>query len=341
MFFTQRLETAHRYFANVCCNLTTMTRRTCLAAAIAAPLAAPLSAATPIPIIDTHIHLFDTTRPQGVPWPPKTDAIRYKPALPPRFIELTKDLGIVGAIEVEASPWPEDNQWVHDIAAPYPIILGHIGNLTPTAPNFRAELERLARNPIFRGLRYGNLWPGHDLTVQLAKPEFISGLRDLAAANLVLDSANPSLKLLAEIRRISDAVPNLRIVVDHLPGMADPTEAKDKATYNELLSDLAARKQIYFKVSAVLKRPGGKLETNHAFYKPKLDEMWQRFGQDRLLYGSDWPNSDGLGTYAQVLAVVREYFTAKGPSAAAKYFYQNSKAAYLWQPRNEAQKQLA
>jgi L-fuconolactonase len=317
-----------------------LTRRALLAAA-AAPVAAPVAhAATPIPIIDTHIHLFDPTRPQGVPWPPKDDAVRYKKALPDRFIQLTKDLGVVGAIEVEASPWPEDNQWVHDVAAPFPVILGHIGNLDPAGAGFCAELERLARNPIFRGIRYGNLWPGHDLGNGLAKPDFVKGLRDLAAAQLVLDSANPNLKLLADIRRLSDLVPTLRIVVDHLPGMAAPKDATEQATYEELLRDLAGRKQIYFKVSAVLKRPGGKLETKHAFYKPKLDEMWQRFGEDRLLFGSDWPNSDGLGTYDQVLAVVREYFTAKGPGPAAKYFYKNSKAAYRWQPRNDAQKKL-
>src|SRR5471032_1139521 len=35
-----------------------------------------------IPIIDTHIHLFDPTRPQGVPWPEPTNKILYQPALP-------------------------------------------------------------------------------------------------------------------------------------------------------------------------------------------------------------------------------------------------------------------
>ncbi len=68
-----------------------------------------------IPIIDTHIHLFDPRRPQGVPWPLKDDKIMYRPALPDRYRSLTKGLGIVGAIEIECSPWLEDNQWVLDI----------------------------------------------------------------------------------------------------------------------------------------------------------------------------------------------------------------------------------
>jgi hypothetical protein len=38
-------------------------------------------------------------------------------------------------------------------------------------------------------------------------------------------------------------------------------------------------------------------------------------GPDRLMYGSDWPNSDPLGTYAQVLQTVQEYFHVKGTVA--------------------------
>ena len=76
-----------------------------------------LAAATPVPVIDTHIHLFDPGRPQGVPWPDKKNQVLYRPALPDRYRRVTQGLGIVGAIEVEASPWLEDNQWVLDTAA--------------------------------------------------------------------------------------------------------------------------------------------------------------------------------------------------------------------------------
>ena len=61
-------------------------RRTFLAA-FGVGAAAPLAAG--IPIIDTHIHLFDPNRPQGVPWPGKDNAILYQPALPDRYRKLT------------------------------------------------------------------------------------------------------------------------------------------------------------------------------------------------------------------------------------------------------------
>ena len=59
---------------------------------------------TAIPVIDTHIHLFDPTRPGGVPWPEKTDTAIYKTTLPDRYVSIAGPLGVVGAIVIEASP---------------------------------------------------------------------------------------------------------------------------------------------------------------------------------------------------------------------------------------------
>src|ERR1044071_8305196 len=96
---------------------------------------------TAIPIIDTHIHLFDPTRPQGVPWPPAGSPI-YQPALPDRFRQLAGPLGVRGAIEIECSPLLEDNQWVLDVADKDKIIVGTVGNLEPGALDFAKQLER-------------------------------------------------------------------------------------------------------------------------------------------------------------------------------------------------------
>jgi hypothetical protein len=109
-------------------------------------------------VIDTHIHLFDPSRPGGVPWPEKTDTVLYRPALPDRYAELSEPLGIVGAIAVECSPWQVDNFWLQDVVARNPIMLGFVGDLLPEAPEFAATLDRLQRSPLFLGIRYGNLW---------------------------------------------------------------------------------------------------------------------------------------------------------------------------------------
>jgi predicted TIM-barrel fold metal-dependent hydrolase len=158
-------------------------------------------------VIDTHIHLFDPTRPQGVPWPPKDNAALYRPALPPRYRALTDGLGIAGAIEVECSSWLEDNQWVLDLAARDKIVVGTVGNLDPGDPDFARHLDRFHRNPRFRGIRFGNLW-GRNLADEIAKPAFIAGLKRLADADLVLDTANPNPALIRAALAVTASATN-------------------------------------------------------------------------------------------------------------------------------------
>ena len=78
----------------------------------------------------------------------------------------------MGAIKIEASPWVEDNLWVLEVAERDTIIVGVVGNLEPDKPDFAEMLERYHKNPLFRGIRYGNLW-GRDITKQADNPAFI------------------------------------------------------------------------------------------------------------------------------------------------------------------------
>jgi len=282
-----------------------------------------------IPIIDTHIHLFDPSRAQGVPWPDKNDKILYRPALPDRYRGVTKGLGIVGAIEVECSPWLEDNQWVLDIAARDTIIVGTVGDLEPGKPDFRKHLERFHHNPLFRGIRYGNLW-GRNLAEEMSGVAFLSDLKALAELGLGLDTATPDAPLISALLRLTDKIPDLRVVIDHLPQIDPPTEMTARRQRLADLRDLATRPQVFIKVSEVLRRVSGQVHYDLDFYRSRLDELWGIFGQERLMYGSDWPNSDQWGSYPQVLSVVREYFAGKGTAVADKFFWKNSILAYHW-----------
>jgi predicted TIM-barrel fold metal-dependent hydrolase len=313
---------------------TSVNRRTFLA--MTALTAGDAAQPATVPIIDTHIHLFDPRRPQGVPWPEKNDVVLYKPALPERYRKIVTPLGISGAIEVEASPWLEDNQWVLDIAAKDTIIVGTVGDLEPGKPDFRKHLERFHRNPLFRGIRYGNLW-GRNLSAELSRPDFISDLKALADAGLTLDTANQDPVLIAAVVRLTDRIPNLRVVIDHLPQLNPPEDKTARDAYQSDLHEVSKRAQVYIKISEVLRRVDGRVPTDLSFYRPRLDELWGIFGPNKVLYGSDWPNSDLWGAYPQVLSVVREYFIGKGPAAAEKYFWKNSVAAYRWIKRDASQ----
>jgi predicted TIM-barrel fold metal-dependent hydrolase len=73
------------------------------------------------------------------------------------------------------------------------------------------------------------------------------------------------------------------------------------------------------------------------FYRDRLDELFGIFGEDRVMYGSDWPNSDQWLPYEVELRLVSEYFTGKGRAVAEKYFWENSLAAYRWIKRDASQ----
>ena len=318
-------------------------RRGFLVAAAAAAATTKLEAQSgqpPIPIIDSHIHLFDQTRPQGAPYTGGRDpgGAPSVPALPARYRTLVaRPLGIVGAIEVEASPWIEDNLWVLEVAQADTIMVGTIGNLEPDKPEFPEYLERYHKNPLFRGIRYGNLW-GRDFTKASENPTFINGLKLLAQAGLILDTANPRITLLEAVVRITSQVPDLRVMIDHLPNM-EPTDA-ERPVYERLLTEIGKRPQIYVKVSEVVHRVNGQVSFDVNRYRDRLDHLIGVFGEDRIVFGSDWPNSDGVGPIDQVVGVVKEYFSAKPRALQEKYYWKNSVAAYRWVKREPTQPSL-
>lgn len=292
-----------------------------------------------IPIIDTHIHLFDTLRPGGVPWPEKSDTVIYKPALPQRYVELSASEGVVGAIAIEASPLPSDNQWLLNVARNHPVMAGVVGDLIPGSPTYMSDLERLHGDPLFLGIRYGNLW-NRDLSQDLDKPGFVDGLKALAQAGLVLDSANPDANLIAAIVKVAERVPDLRIVIDHLPHAPIPTDADERERYWANLKLLAGSPRVFVKLSEIPVRENGKLITDPHHYQASLDSLWDIFGEDHVLFGSDWPNSDHVATYAQTFSIVRAYMARKSAAAREKYFWKNSVAAYRWQRRRQDQPTL-
>ena len=297
-------------------------RREFLVGGTALARAASLAAATP-QMIDTHIHLYDPTRPQGVPWPAKTDALLYKPTLPETFAGMVRPLGITGAVVVEASAWLEDNQWVLDLAKEHRAIVGLVGHLEPGADAFATNLARFAKNPMFRGIRLN----GNAIGTGLARPAFVEDLQRLADAGLMLDAIG-SAAMIPALITLTDKIPKLRIAIDHMP--VEPVGWQN-SRYS--LLDLAKRAQVYCKVSGVLKRVDGRTVEDAGAYKPALDELWDAFGPDRVMYGSNWPVSNKLASYETVLKVVRQYVDARPAGDADKFFRTNSKACYGWLDR--------
>lgn len=290
-----------------------------------------------MPVIDAHIHLFDPTRNGGVPWPEKDDKVLYKTALPDRYEGLARPFGVVGAIAIEASPLATDNQWLLNVARKHPMMVGVIGDLVPSSPDFLKQLDTLKRDTLFLGIRYGNLW-NRDLKVDLDSPGFVDGLKALVRAGLVFESANPDPRLIEAILNVSDRVPDLRIVIDHLPHAPVPTEPMAGKEYWSNLQRLGQRPHVFVKLSEIPVLKDGALVRDAKFYKEPLDAILDVFGEDRVIFGSDWPNSDHVASYADTFAIVREYISQKSPQAREKYYCKNSISAYRWRPRRGDQR---
>jgi predicted TIM-barrel fold metal-dependent hydrolase len=299
-----------------------MNRRGFLTGGAALLSAGALPAALP-PVIDTHIHLYDPTRPQGVPWPAKTDQTLYQPTLPQRFKAVAGPLGVTGAVVVEASAWVEDNQWVLDLAKDNPVIVALVGHLEPASDNFATNLARFAMNPLFRGIRLN----GNAIVEGVTRPVFLQDLERVADAGLMMDAIG-SATMIPALQLLTRRIPKLRIAIDHMPG--EPTGWQNSRA---ALLELAKQPQVYCKVSGVLKRVDGKVSEDPSAYKPALDEVWDAFGPDRVMYGSNWPVSDHLSSYGTVLSVMQRYLSTRTVIDADKFFRINSRTCYRWVDR--------
>lgn len=307
-------------------------RRAFLAGAAAATLA-PLAFAKDLrsaeadlpPAIDAHTHFYDPTRPEGVPWPAKNDAVLYRPVLPAEFKKLTAPLGVVGTIVIEASPWLEDNQWLLDLAEREPVVLGVVGHLDPTSAKFPEWLARFAKNSRFRGIRIGH----EDAKKALKDRAMLGCLGLFTERDLELD-VNGGPELPADVAQLAAALPKLRIVVNHAANLKIDGEAPPQA-WLEGMRQAASRPNVFCKVSALVeatRRTNRDAPTDAAYYRPVLDALWNLFGEERLIYGSNWPVSERATSYQALHKIAVDYFRTKGDRALEKFLRQNALAAY-------------
>jgi L-fuconolactonase len=278
-------------------------------------------------IVDTHTHFYDPTRPEGVPWPGKDDKALYRPVLPDEYKKLAAPLGVVGIVVVEASPWVDDNKWLLNLAAKEPSLLGVVGHLDPAADDFDKNLRRFAGDPLYRGIRisHGDLKSG-------LKAKLVDRCKLVVDHDLTLD-VNGGPDMPADVARLAAKNPKLRIVINHCANLKiDGREPPEP--WRDGMRDAAKHPNVYCKVSALVEQTDRKESPREAdYYRPVIEVLWEAFGEDRLVFGSNWPVSDRAAPLSTVIAIVRDYFAGKGDRAAAKFFAGNSKAAYAWRKR--------
>jgi L-fuconolactonase len=276
-------------------------------------------------IVDTHTHFYDPTRPQGVPWPPKEDALLYRTVLPEDYLALPVPQPVTGTVVVEASPWIEDNQWVLELAARTPFIQGLVGNLPVGTAAFAGHLDRFARHPLFRGIRIRD----RKLEGALEESRFVGDLKRLAEHDLSLDLVG-GLEILGFADRLSRELPGLRIVLDHLAGVRIDGKAPP-ADWERQMRAISRQPHVYAKLSGLVEGTGrtdGAAPREVAHYRPVLEVMWDAFGPHRLLYASNWPVSERFAPLATVQGIVQDFAREHGPEAEAAVMAGTARTAY-------------
>ncbi len=285
--------------------------------------------------IDCHPHFYDPSRPQGVPWPPQKSPI-YRTVLPKHLKALKKPREVTGVVIVEASKWVEDNQWLLDIAKDDPFIVGIVGNLKPGIENFKKHLTRFAASPLYRGIRVSHKLIGEP---HLSSKAWQKDIKLFIDKDLSLD-VNGSPEMAKAVANLAQHYPDLRIVINHVSNLV--IDGKEPpADWATNMRAASQHKNVFCKVSALMEgamrceavKKSGKVPTNLEFYKPTLDVVWNAFGDDKLIFGSNWPVSERAGSYANLQQLVIDYVTPKGKEVTKKFFAGNAKLAYKWLDR--------
>ncbi|MCA8983544.1 MAG: amidohydrolase [Planctomycetaceae bacterium] len=301
---------------------------TCLAAGFVQPFAVLAESDVQFEIIDCHTHFYDPARPEGVPWPPRQSPL-YRTVLPRHLRELKMYRPVTGTVVVEASPWIEDNQWLLDLAQKDPFIVGIVGNLLPTDAEFPRNLLRFAASPLYRGIRIS----AGVLQELLAKEDW-GRLKFLAEKNLTLD-VNGGPETPAVLARLAEKLPDLKIVLNHIGNVAI-TAAPPPGTWVEGIQAAAKHKNVCTKISALVEgasRDGRPAPADLEFYRPYLDVVWHAFGDQRVIYGSNWPVSDRGADYYTVQKLALDYAGEYGKQALKRFCSENARQVYGWVER--------
>jgi hypothetical protein len=76
---------------------------------------------------------------------------------------------------------------------------------------------------------------------------------------------------------------------------------------------------------------------NYEFLRARLEYLFQAFGEDRVMFGTDYPNSYGVATISEEVGLMQQFFSTKTRAQQEKYFWQNSSKIYKWVKRSDDQ----
>jgi L-fuconolactonase len=158
----------------------------------------------------------------------------------------------------------------------------------------------------------------------LVRPDFVSGIAKLEEFGLTYDILIYPRQLPAAIELVRQ-LPKQKFVIDHL---AKPEIAAQKLEpWASLMREIAAQPNVYCKLSGMVTEADWK-SWKPTHFEPYLDVVFDAFGPERLMFGSDWPVCLVAASYTRVKDLVEFYINRHAPHMKSAIFGDNVKRFY-------------
>jgi L-fuconolactonase len=264
-----------------------LTRRQALAA-----LASPAMFDNKYPIIDPHVHVWK--RDPHYPWAKETARPPDKDATPELLLELMRANGVARTVIIQVIYYRWDNSYAADVLRQYPLYFRGVARVNPDNPAAPDDVSRLVEQG-FQGVRLSpddaaGDWIRGTLMLPLWKR-----CQDLKISMNILTGTSR----LPDVAALVEKFPDLTVVIDH---MADcPADRPDEL--KKLLA-LARYPHVFVKVSHTWSV--SKMPYPYPDAQEQVKRLYDVFGPQRLMWGTDWPMVEAHCGYAKALAMVRD-----------------------------------
>lgn len=286
--------------------------------------------------IDTHLHLWDTTR-FTYPWcqdgafPGLPATYLLDDAIAEAADSATDFIVVQAEVDHEDDPVKE-TEWLQQIADEHPDgdrIAGFVAYADLSKPEIEDILERHARNAVFLGIRQEIWWqkpsPRPDILEAdlLVNPAWRRGFGLLADHNASFDLTcwHSQLKPFAEFLSQHPSVP---VVIDHL-GSPNANDAAAMDIWRDGIEALAVLPNTFMKISGLSQAdPSWTSDRIRTLVHQVLDV----FGPDRCMLGSNFPVEKLTSSYDSVWKAYQKICSELTAMDKEDLYFATAKRAY-------------